>query len=144
MAGAMIVLTHVKQMAWRGIFHYMGGAVWILQQSFFFLYFLYVVRKIVAELTSVPVFLYFLYVGYRHSMAWSAVCRSRPGIQTCKPQVAEVEYVNLTLRQRASPRHPAFFLIGQVSTSRHTQQHMVKIVLGILLRILVTEFIFMF
>ena len=33
-------------------------------------------RKIVPELTSVPVFLYFLYVGCCHSMAWWVGCKS--------------------------------------------------------------------
>ena len=39
--------------------------------------------------------LQFLYVGCRHSMAWWAVCRSVPRIQTSEPQAAEVECMNL-------------------------------------------------
>ena len=51
----------------------------ILLFSFFCL------RKASLELTSVPLFLYFSYVGYLHSMAdkWS---RSTSGIQTCEPR----------------------------------------------------------
>ena len=37
-----------------------------------------------------------LYVGCWHSMAWWAVCRSMPGMWTCKPWAAEPEHVNLT------------------------------------------------
>ena len=52
-------------------------------------------RKIVPELMCVPVFLCFLYVGYCHSMAWWAVCRSAPRIH-CRPKAAEAEHTNLT------------------------------------------------
>ena len=70
----------------------------------------YLVRKIGSELTSnLPLFawgrlsmsshlcqsFYIFYVGCCHSMAWWAVCRSMPRIQTCEPRAAEVDCKNL-------------------------------------------------
>ena len=49
-------------------------------------------RKIIPELTSVPIFLYFFYVGCCHSMAWWAACGCASGIQTCEPRAAKAEY----------------------------------------------------
>ena len=37
-----------------------------------------------------------LYMGRCLSMAWWAVCRSTPGIQTCEPWAAKLEHENLT------------------------------------------------
>ena len=39
---------------------------------------------------------YFLYLGWHHSTAWWAVCRSVSRIWTCKPWAAGVECANLT------------------------------------------------
>ena len=52
-------------------------------------------RKIVTELTFVPIFLYFLYVGCHHSMVWWAGCRSVPGIQTHECQATKAEHAEL-------------------------------------------------
>ena len=64
-------------------------------------------KRIVAVLTSVPIFLYFLYAGCRHSMAWWVVCRSMPGTWTCEPQASETECANLTTM---SPGRPQSYL----------------------------------
>ena len=58
--------------------------------------FCFLVRKIGSELTSMPIFLYFSYAGHRHRMAWWAVYRSMPGIQTQESWDTKVEGVNLT------------------------------------------------
>ena len=42
-------------------------------------------------------------MGHRYSMAWWAVCGSVPGIQTCKPQAAEVDHANLTTAPLGQP-----------------------------------------
>ena len=51
--------------------------------------------KISPELTSVPVFLYFV-CGMLPQHGWWAVCRSAPGIQTRESWAPELEHVNLT------------------------------------------------
>ena len=66
-------------------------------------------RKIVPELTSVPIFLYLcqssfiLYVRCHHSTAWWVVYRPTPGIQTCKPWAAKAEHMNLTTMLPGQP-----------------------------------------
>ena len=62
-----------------------------MRALYFFLLFL--VRKIGSEVTSAPIFLYFLDVGCLHSMAdeWS---RSMPGSKPAK-QGATVEHMEL-------------------------------------------------
>ena len=91
---------------------------WLLK---LFIYLFILVRKICLELTSVanlpPLALgrlslswhlcqssSFLYVGCHHSMAWWAVCRSVPGIWTCKPQADEAKHTNLTTMPPSWPR----------------------------------------
>ena len=72
----------------------LGLTSWSNQGSISFLLLAFFVRKISPELTPVPVLLYFLYMGWLHSMAdeWS---RSAPGIWACKPQAAEAEHAEL-------------------------------------------------
>ena len=65
-------------------------------------------RKIVPKLTAMPVFLYFLYMGCHHSMAWWAVCRSTPRIWTHEPQAAEAEHAN---NHYTMGLVPSFFLM---------------------------------
>ena len=73
--------------------------------SFFF----FLVRKIGPELMPVPIFLYFLYGGCHHSMAWWVVCRSVPRTQTHEPWAAEVEWTNLTTTPLAQPPNYLYF-----------------------------------
>ena len=70
---------------------------------FFVFSFLFLMRKIVPELASVPIFLYFLYVECHHYMPWWAVCTSSLGIQTSKTGAAEMEHDNLTTTHPAGP-----------------------------------------
>ena len=65
--------------------------------------FLFFLRKIVAELISVPIFLYFLYVGHLHSVAWWEMCKSSPGIRTCKLQASQADCMNLTTTPLGQP-----------------------------------------
>ena len=51
-----------------------------------------------------------LYMGHCHSMAWWAVCRSAPRIQTCKPQATKVEHRNLTTTPLGCPPNSVFTL----------------------------------
>ena len=67
----------------------------------------FLLRKIVPELTSVPIFLYF-YVGCHHSMACWAACRSAPWIWVSEPQATRVERANLTTTQPG--QHEKIFL----------------------------------
>ena len=60
-----------------------------------FLSFFFLVRKIVPELTSVPIFLSFV-CGTPPQHGLRAACKSTPRIQTCEPPATEVECVNLT------------------------------------------------
>ena len=71
------------------------------KEKFLFLFFFWV-RKIVAELTSVPIFLYFMWDA---ATVWldEQCVGPPPGIQTCKPWAAEVECVNLTTTPRGQP-----------------------------------------
>ena len=66
------------------------------------------VRKIVAELTSEPIFPLF-YVGCCHSVAWWAMCSSVPGIGTCEPWATEAEHVDLTTSPLDQPLIFSFF-----------------------------------
>ena len=59
-------------------------------------------RKIVAELTSVPIFPYFV-CGHRQSTAWWAVCRSVPGIWTYATWATEAECTNFTTMPLGRP-----------------------------------------
>ena len=73
------------------------------QSSFFRL------RKIVAELTSVPVFLYFVYgMPPEHGLMSSAT--SMPGVQTCEPWATDAEHMNLTTIPPGQP-HADFIFI---------------------------------
>ena len=81
-----------------------------LTSSYLFIY-LFLVRKIGPELTSVANLPHFLekdfhsanicsnlclfYVWHCHGVAWGAMCRSETGIQTREPRAAEAEHVNL-------------------------------------------------
>ena len=64
--------------------------------------FLFMMRNISAELTSVPIS-YILYVGHHHGMASQVVCRSVPGIRTREPQAAEAEHANVTTMSLGQP-----------------------------------------
>ena len=77
--------------------HVTGLSCW-----YFFLFF-FLVRKIVTELISVPIFFYFLYVGCHHNMAWWAVHRSVTGIWTSEPRAAKAELANLTITPTGEP-----------------------------------------
>ena len=46
---------------------------------------------------------WFLSVGHRHTMAWWAVCRSAPRVQTGKPQAAKAELANLATQPWGCP-----------------------------------------
>ena len=65
-------------------------------------------RKIVTEVTPVPIFLYFLYMRCHRSMAWWAVHRSMPGVQTHEPQATNPEEVNLTTTSAGQPLNDVF------------------------------------
>ena len=69
----------------------------ILPESFFFR-----LTKIVPELTSVPIFPYFV-CGLHHSMVWWVMCRSAPRIRTHKPQATEAECRNITTMPQGRP-----------------------------------------
>uniref|UniRef100_A0A9L0RMZ8 Membrane associated ring-CH-type finger 2 n=1 Tax=Equus caballus TaxID=9796 RepID=A0A9L0RMZ8_HORSE len=60
------------------------------------------VRKIVAELTSVPVSLYFI-CGTPPQRGLTSGARSTPGIRTCEPRAAEREHANLTIVPPGQP-----------------------------------------
>ena len=62
------------------------------------------------ELTSVPTYLYFLYVGCRHSMAWWTVCKSAPGIRTHEPRAVETKCANLTTVPPGRPHDCILFV----------------------------------
>ena len=64
---------------------------------------LFCLRKIVAELTFLPILLYFLYVGCHHSMSSWAMFKSAPGSQIHEPGAAEVESVKLTTMPQDQP-----------------------------------------
>ena len=72
---------------------------------------LFLLRKAGPELTSVPIFLYFLYVGClpQHGLMSSAM--SAPGIQTGGPRAAKAERVNLTTVPLGQP------LLGNILTN---------------------------
>ena len=74
-------------------------------------------RMIVAEPTSVPIFLYFV-CGMPHSMAWWMVCRSAPGIRNGKPWATEAECTNLTTMPLGQPLMPPL-IIHPLMTVRH-------------------------
>ena len=60
-----------------------------------FYLFIYFLRKPGPELTSVPIFLYFIHGT--PTTAWHAKqCHAAPGIWTCEPQAAEAECAHLT------------------------------------------------
>lgn len=61
--------------------------------------------------------LFRLYVGCCHNMAWWAVRRSVPGIQTCEPRATEAELTSLTIvplvrrlvKTQTAGLHPSFW-----------------------------------
>ena len=64
-------------------------------------------RKIGPELTSMPIFLYFMWDVPQHGLMSTA--RSAPRIQTCKPQAAKAECVNLTTTPLGQPQQYLLF-----------------------------------
>ena len=91
----------IKWLESREVFYYQ--VIWF--------FFSFCLRKIVAELTSVSILLYFLYVGRRHSMALWAVYRSVPRIWTCKPQATKVEHGNVTTMTPGWPLYYVFLIL---------------------------------
>ena len=64
---------------------------------------LFLERKTGPELTSVPIFLYFLYVGHLPQHGLTNGAMSAPGIRTGKPSVAKAECENLTTAPPGRP-----------------------------------------
>ena len=71
------------------------GHLWLCSFLSLPLSFFLLLKKISPELTSMPIFLYFMWDAC-HRMAWQVVPRSTPGIQSSEPQAAEAECGNLT------------------------------------------------
>ena len=78
-----------------------GNRIGAMIFNFIYL-FIYLVRNIGPELTSVPIFS-ILYVERHHNMTWWMVCMSVPGIWTDKPQAAKLEPANLTTMLLGQP-----------------------------------------
>ena len=72
---------------------------------------LFLLRKTGPELTSMPIFLYFIYVGHppQHGLPGGAMSAS--GIQTGKPQATEAEHAHLTTAPPCQPQ-PFLFLVS--------------------------------
>ena len=79
--------------------------------SFFKTYLYFLVKKIGPELRSMPILLYFLYVGCCYSMAWWVVCRSAPGIWTHEPWVAKAKHTNSTTTPLSQPQDTHMFCV---------------------------------
>ena len=67
-------------------------------------------RKISPELTSMPIFLHFMWEAC-HSTAWQAVGRSATRIRTSKPQGAAAERAHLTAVPTGWPLSTFFFFL---------------------------------
>ena len=67
---------------------------------------LFGLRKTVAELTLVPIFLYFKRDA---GTVWlDSGARSAPGMQTCKPWAATVKHMKLTTMPHGQPEFDLF------------------------------------
>ena len=72
--------------------------------------FCFFVRKVVAELTSVPVFLYFMSLcGLPPQRGLTSDARSTPGIRNCEPWATKAERVNLTTIPPGRPQELTIF-----------------------------------
>ena len=83
--------------------------------------------KTVTELTSVPIFLYFV-CGTLPQHGWWVLCRSEPRIQTREPQATKAECMNLA---PTSPGQPlSWFLMVFNHPCNLTQTILVRIYLN--------------